>query len=128
MKLPRWLHVSLNVYAFLLAMFFVWPVFQVLLTAFTSDLVFPPRYFSIDSWKAVVWSGLLEVVLVQHAHGSRRNDAPAADLCAGCLCHGAQEVPRPGAAVGDHVCAAHLPHHHLHLGRFASTSSLSSTS
>lgn len=57
MKLPRWLHVTLNIYALVLAMFFVWPVLQVLLTAFTSDLKFPPRYLSLESWKAIVWPG-----------------------------------------------------------------------
>lgn len=62
MKLPRWLHVLLNVYALLLAAFFVWPVLQVLLTAFSSDLVFPPRYLSMDAWKAVVWKGYLQSI------------------------------------------------------------------
>jgi putative spermidine/putrescine transport system permease protein len=62
MKLPRWLHISLNVYALLLAMFFIWPVLQVVLTAFTSDMVFPPREFSIVSWKAVVWSGFFKSI------------------------------------------------------------------
>jgi putative spermidine/putrescine transport system permease protein len=62
MKLPRWLHVLLNIYALLLAMFFIWPVIQVVLTAFTSDMTFPPREFSIESWKAVVWKGLFQSI------------------------------------------------------------------
>jgi putative spermidine/putrescine transport system permease protein len=62
MKLPRWLHIALNIYALLLAAFFVWPVLQVLLTAFTSDIVFPPRYFSLEAWKGVVWPGFFASV------------------------------------------------------------------
>jgi putative spermidine/putrescine transport system permease protein len=62
MKLPRWLSVALNIYALLLAFFFVWPVLQVLLTAFTDDLVFPPRYFTFAAWKGVIWNGYLSSI------------------------------------------------------------------
>jgi ABC-type spermidine/putrescine transport system permease subunit II len=62
MKLPRWLHIVLNVYALMLAAFFVWPVLQVCLCAFTSDIVFPPRMFSLTAWQGVIWPGYLKSI------------------------------------------------------------------
>ncbi len=48
MKISRPATIALNVYALLLAAFLMWPLLQVVLTSFTSDIVFPPRNWSLD--------------------------------------------------------------------------------
>ena len=49
MRLSRRLFVVLNMYALMLAAIMIWPFLQMLLTSVTSDVVFPPRYFSISA-------------------------------------------------------------------------------
>ncbi len=57
MKVSRWLVVVLNIYAFLLAAFLIWPALQVVMTSFTSDIVFPPTHWSLQSFREVLWPG-----------------------------------------------------------------------
>jgi len=54
-RLPRSLLLILNIYALLLAAIMVWPVLQLILTSFTSDVVFPPRYFTTDAFEGIYW-------------------------------------------------------------------------
>lgn len=62
MRLPRGLKIILNIYALLLAVILIWPVLQMILTSITSDIVFPPRYLYLDSWKEVLWPTFLETI------------------------------------------------------------------
>ena len=64
MRLPRWLFVTLNIYALILAVIMVWPFLQMLLTSITSDVTFPPRYFSITGWSNVLWDDYFKTMLV----------------------------------------------------------------
>ncbi len=64
MKLPRALVVVLNVYALLLAAFLTWPVLQIVLTSFTSDVVFPPRHWSTNAFREVLWPGYLKSLIL----------------------------------------------------------------
>src|SRR5262245_22580435 len=64
MRLPRWLFVTLNIYALMLAVVMVWPFLQMVLTSVTSDVVFPPRYFSIAGWSNVHWGDYFRTMLV----------------------------------------------------------------
>lgn len=59
MKISRPAAIALNVYALLLASFLMWPLLQVVLTSFTSDIVFPPRHWSLDAFREVLWPGFL---------------------------------------------------------------------
>jgi putative spermidine/putrescine transport system permease protein len=63
MKFSRPLIIGLNTYALLLALFLIWPVLQVVLTSFTSDIVFPPRYWSLNSFREVLWPGYWQSLL-----------------------------------------------------------------
>jgi putative spermidine/putrescine transport system permease protein len=62
MKLSRPVAIALNLYALLLAAFLIWPVAQVVLTSFTSDIVFPPRYWSLTAFDEVLWPGFLQSI------------------------------------------------------------------
>jgi len=62
MRLPRWLIVVLNAYALALAGVLIWPVLQMALTSFTSDVVFPPQHFSTDAFREVLWPGFLQSI------------------------------------------------------------------
>src|SRR5690349_11552167 len=64
MRLPRWLLVTLNFYALVLAAIMIWPFLQMVLTSVTSDVVFPPRYFSLNSWSNVLWPDFFRAMLV----------------------------------------------------------------
>jgi putative spermidine/putrescine transport system permease protein len=57
MKISRFLTVALNVYALLLSVILIWPALQVILTSFTSDIVFPPSHWSLQSFREVLWPG-----------------------------------------------------------------------
>jgi ABC-type spermidine/putrescine transport system permease subunit II len=63
MKIARPVAVALNLYALLLAGFLIWPVLQILLTSFTSDIVFPPRHWSLGAFREVLWPGYLQSIL-----------------------------------------------------------------
>jgi putative spermidine/putrescine transport system permease protein len=62
MKLPRVLIIILNIYALVLAFILIWPVLQMVLTSFTSDVVFPPRHFSFDAFQEVIWSSFFKAL------------------------------------------------------------------
>jgi putative spermidine/putrescine transport system permease protein len=62
-KVSRALIIILNVYALLLAVFLIWPALQVVLTSFTSDVVFPPRHWSTNAFREVLWPGYLKALL-----------------------------------------------------------------
>lgn len=62
MRLPRSLLLILNIYALLLAAIMIWPVLQMMLTSVTSDVVFPPRYFSTDAFNRVFWPAYLQAL------------------------------------------------------------------
>ena len=64
MRLPRWLFVTLNIYALVLATILIWPFLQMVLTSVTSDVIFPPRYFSIVAWSGVMWTDYFRAMLV----------------------------------------------------------------
>ncbi len=64
MRLPRWLFVTLNIYALMLAVIMIWPFLQMVLTSVTSDVVFPPRYFSLTGWANVHWDSYFRTMLV----------------------------------------------------------------
>lgn len=62
MRMPRVLRIILNIYALALAFILIWPVVQMVLTSFTSDVVFPPRYFSLDAFQEVIWSSFFNAL------------------------------------------------------------------
>jgi putative spermidine/putrescine transport system permease protein len=62
MKIARPVAITLNLYALLLAALLIWPVAQVVLTSFTSDIVFPPRYWSLNAFNEVLWPGFLQSI------------------------------------------------------------------
>jgi putative spermidine/putrescine transport system permease protein len=62
MKIARPVAIGLNLYALLLAAILIWPVAQVVLTSFTSDVVFPPRYWSLNAFREVLWPGFLRSI------------------------------------------------------------------
>lgn len=64
MRLPRWLLVTLNIYALVLAAIMIWPFLQMVLTSVTSDVVFPPRYLSLTGWSNVLWPDYFRAMLV----------------------------------------------------------------
>jgi putative spermidine/putrescine transport system permease protein len=41
----------------------MWPLLQVVLTSFTSDIVFPPRYWSLDAFREVLWPGFIQSLI-----------------------------------------------------------------
>ncbi len=55
MKLSRPTLVALNVASLLLALLLIWPVIQIALGSFTTDIDFPPRHFSLDAFRSVIW-------------------------------------------------------------------------
>jgi ABC-type spermidine/putrescine transport system permease subunit II len=63
-RLPRWLLVTLNIYALILAAIMIWPFLQMMLTSVTSDIVFPPRYISFVAWTNVHWGDYFKAMLV----------------------------------------------------------------
>lgn len=62
MRLPRSLFTLLNIYALLLAVIMIWPVAQLMLSSVTSDLVFPPRYFSFDAVNNIFWPAYFQAM------------------------------------------------------------------
>jgi putative spermidine/putrescine transport system permease protein len=62
-KIPKWAGIVLNFYALSLAAFLIWPVLQLILTSFTSDIRFPPRYFSLSAFQEILWPGYLRSLL-----------------------------------------------------------------
>lgn len=60
MKVSRPAAIVLNLYALLLAAFLTWPLLQVVLTSFTSDINFPPRHWSLHAFREVLWPGYLQ--------------------------------------------------------------------
>ncbi|MGQ9681618.1 MAG: ABC transporter permease [Anaerolineae bacterium] len=60
MRIPRGIAVLLNAYSLFLAAFFIWPLAQITLTSFTTDIHFPPRYFSLDGFREILWPGYLK--------------------------------------------------------------------
>ena len=64
MRLPRWLFATLNLYALVLATILIWPFLQIVLTSVSSDVVFPPRYFSLAGWSGVLWPDFFRAMLV----------------------------------------------------------------
>ncbi len=62
MKLPRILRVILNIYALALALILVWPVLQMVLTSFSADVQFPPRYYTLYAFREVLWSSFFKTL------------------------------------------------------------------
>src|SRR4051812_11151284 len=60
MKLSRPVAIALNIYAILLAFFLMWPLFQLVLTSFTSDIDFPPTHWSVQAFREVLWPGFFK--------------------------------------------------------------------
>jgi ABC-type spermidine/putrescine transport system permease subunit II len=54
-KLSRGTFVILNGAAMMLALLLIWPVIQVLIGSFTSDIVFPPHHFNLNSFRSIIW-------------------------------------------------------------------------
>src|SRR5262245_21162285 len=55
MKLSRGTLVAMNGTALLLALLLFWPVVQMLIGSFTSDIVFPPHHFSLTGFHSIIW-------------------------------------------------------------------------
>ncbi len=64
MRLPRSLLITLNIYALLLAAVMIWPLVQLILSSVTSDVVFPPRYFTTDAFTKVYWPAYFDAMMV----------------------------------------------------------------
>jgi ABC-type spermidine/putrescine transport system permease subunit II len=62
MRLPRSLFTILNIYALLLAAIMIWPVAQLILSSVTSDLTFPPRYFSVEAFNNIFWPAYFQAM------------------------------------------------------------------
>lgn len=62
MRLSRLAFVMLNVVALFLALLLIWPLLQMVLSSFTSDIDFPPRHFSLDAFRQIVWGGYLQAL------------------------------------------------------------------
>src|SRR5690242_16993190 len=62
MRISRPVAIALNTYALLLAAFLIWPVAQVVLTSFTSDIVFPPQHWSVNAFREVLWPGFFQSI------------------------------------------------------------------
>jgi ABC-type spermidine/putrescine transport system permease subunit II len=54
-KLSRSTLVILNGASMMLALLLMWPVVQMLIGSFTSDIVFPPHHFSLNSFRSIIW-------------------------------------------------------------------------
>ena len=63
MKISRTAAIILNLYAIMLALFLMWPVLQIVMSAFTSDIVFPPTHFSLAGFREILWPGYLKSLL-----------------------------------------------------------------
>jgi ABC-type spermidine/putrescine transport system permease subunit II len=57
MKVSRILAIALQIYAFALAFLLIWPALQVVMSSFTTDVVFPPTHWSLQSFRQVLWPG-----------------------------------------------------------------------
>lgn len=55
MKLSRGTLVALNGMALLLGLLLIWPVIQVMIGSFTSDIDFPPHHFSLNAFHSIIW-------------------------------------------------------------------------
>jgi putative spermidine/putrescine transport system permease protein len=62
MRLPRLAFFTLNIVALFLAALLIWPLLQMVLSSFTSDIDFPPRNFSLDAFRQVMWKGYLQAL------------------------------------------------------------------
>jgi putative spermidine/putrescine transport system permease protein len=62
MRISRAVGLVLNAYALLLAAFLLWPVAQVVLTSFTSDIIFPPQRWSTNAFREVLWPGFWQSI------------------------------------------------------------------
>jgi len=62
LKLSRTSFILLNVFALALAAILIWPVLQMLLSSFTTDIVFPPRYFTLEAFERVIWPGYFQAL------------------------------------------------------------------
>jgi ABC-type spermidine/putrescine transport system permease subunit II len=62
MRLPRLAFFSLNAVALFLAMLLIWPLLQMVLSSLTTDINFPPRNFSLDAFRQVMWKGYLQAL------------------------------------------------------------------
>jgi putative spermidine/putrescine transport system permease protein len=62
MRLPRFAFFTLNIIALFLAALLIWPLLQMVLSSFTSDIDFPPRNFSLDAFRQVMWKGYLQAL------------------------------------------------------------------
>ncbi|NLS79915.1 MAG: ABC transporter permease subunit [Chloroflexi bacterium] len=62
MKLPRALRIILNIYALALAVILLWPVLQMVMTAFSTDPTFPPQHFSLYGFREVLWSSFFKTL------------------------------------------------------------------
>jgi ABC-type spermidine/putrescine transport system permease subunit II len=63
-RLSKTLLTTLNIYALILAAIMIWPVLQLLLTSVTSDVVFPPRYFTTTAFEHIFWPAYLQSLTV----------------------------------------------------------------
>lgn len=53
MKLSQ---VSLNIYSLLIALFLFYPTIQLFIVGFSDDVVFPPRYFTLNAFDRILWT------------------------------------------------------------------------
>jgi ABC-type spermidine/putrescine transport system permease subunit II len=54
-KLSRLTLFILNTAALILALILIWPVIQMILSSFTTDIDFPPRNFTFNAFSSIVW-------------------------------------------------------------------------
>lgn len=59
MSLSRSALAALNTFALGLALLLVWPVAQMVVCAFTTDIDFPPRHWGLGGFRSVVWPSFL---------------------------------------------------------------------
>lgn len=62
MRLPRLAFFTLNVVALFLAALLIWPLLQMVLSSFTSDIDFPPRHFSLQAFEQVIWESYMQAL------------------------------------------------------------------
>ena len=55
MKLSRSTLIVMNTAALLLALLLIWPVAQVAMGSFTSDIAFPPHHFNLNGFRSIIW-------------------------------------------------------------------------
>jgi putative spermidine/putrescine transport system permease protein len=53
MKFSR---IFLNAYALLIALLLIYPTIELFIVGFSDDVVFPPRYFSLDAFGDILWT------------------------------------------------------------------------